>query len=47
MVTTTYTICGHKFVAVKVASCSKGKYVNYTHPKRETTKVQNNDKVYA
>ena len=38
MITTVYYICGRPRVAVKVASCSGGKYINYAHPSKSDKK---------
>lgn len=34
METKTYKFCGRSRVAVKVASCNGGVYINYQYPKR-------------
>ena len=38
MITTVYYICGLPRVAVRVASCTGGKYINYVNPSESDQK---------
>ena len=40
MIRTVYYICGRPRVAVRVASCSGGKYINYANPSKNNTKLK-------